>query len=432
MSKKLSKELPQQTNVSIHDPYAALRYRDYRLFAVGNMLAIMAMQMQSVAIGWELYERTGSALILGGVGLVQFLPVFLLALPAGHVADRFERKTIVVLMQILMALCSFALAWLSYHHGSIPVIYGVLMLGGIAQAFNNPAFSALLPQLVPIEVFNNAAVWGSSTFQIASVVGPALAGILIAIQKGAMPVYITDGIFSILCFTFIALIQGRQAVREAGAFSLKNLVAGLRFVRDTKIILAALTLDMFAVLLGGVTTLLPIFARDILHVGPVGLGWLRAAPSIGALTMALAVAHLPPIKQAGKTLLWVVIGFGLTTIVFGVSTWFWLSMAMLVLNGALDNISVIIRWTLVQVGTPDAMRGRVSAVNSVFIGSSNELGGFESGLVAAWFGPVASAVIGGVGTIVVVVAVTMLWPQIRQLGSLNDLKVMESPVNATS
>jgi MFS family permease len=409
---------PSPITQSLPDPYAALRFRDYRLFALGNWASIMGQQMLSVAIGWELYERTHSALSLGLVGLVQVLPVIFLALPAGHMADQFDRRTIVMITQGVLALCSVGLAMISYQHGLVILIYLCLFAIGIARAFNNPARAALLPQIVPKEVFSNAVTWNSSGFQLAAMLGPALAGLLIALQKSATSVYAFCAFCALVFFGCLFFVRGRQQERSAEPVNFKSLVAGFRFVWQTKIILAALTLDLFAVLLGGATTLLPIFAKDILQVGPDGLGWLRAAPAIGAFMMALAITHLPTMNQAGKTLLWAVGGFGAATIVFGLSHSFWLSLFMLVCIGALDSISVVVRQTLVQLRTPDEMRGRVSAVNGMFISSSNELGGFESGLAASLFGPVLAVVGGGIGTIAVVVTVALIWPEIRKLGSL--------------
>lgn len=414
-TKKQATESSQQ-----HDPYAAWRYRDYCLYALGHNLLLLGNQMQSVAIGWELYERTGSAMILGGVGLVQVIPVILLTLPAGHIADRWDRKRTVLLTTFMLALCSLGLAVLSYARGSIPLIYVCLLLGGVAKAFNNPASSALLPQLIPLEVFSNAATWNSSGFQLAAVLGPALGGWAIALTKSATSVYIFDAVLILICFGLIAKISEVKAVRAMEPLSFKSLAAGLNFVWDQKIIFAAITLDLFAVLFGGAVALLPIYAKDILQVGPSGLGWLRAAPAFGALTMALSLAYSPPMKKAGKALLWSVAGFGVVTIVFGLSRSFWLSMLMLAFSGALDNISVVIRHTLVQIGTPDKLRGRVSAVNGVFISISNELGSFESGFVAAFFGPIFSVVSGGIGTLLVVLIVTLVFPEIRRLRSLQE------------
>jgi MFS family permease len=380
--------------------------------------------MLQVALGWELYERTHSALALGLVGLATALPVVILALPAGHLADRIDRKKILIWAQVEFILAGLALAALSYWRGPVALVYAVLLTRGAAQAYNNPARQALLPRLVPTEIFGNAVTWASSAFQIAAVVGPGLGGITIALEGGATGTYIISTVLTVMYL--IALTQIRASGggsaevegRPREKMTLESLAAGMRFVRDTKVILAAITLDLFAVLLGGATALLPIFAKDILHVGPDGLGWLRAAPSVGALMTALTIAHRPAMRRTGPTLLFAVAGFGLATVVFGLSRSFWLSLGMLFVLGALDGISMIIRSTLVQLRTPDEMRGRVSAVNSVFIDMSNELGGFESGALAALVGPVTAVVVGGVGTLVVVGSVAAAWPELRRLGPL--------------
>ncbi len=277
----------------------------------------------------------------------------------------------------------------------------------------------MLPQTVPPSAFTSAATWSSSAWQLASIAGPALAGVIIASLNQIAIIYIFDAVAAIVFLILVALIKGRPLALSAKTATLESLAEGLRFIRSTKVILAAITLDMFAVLLGGAVALLPVYATDILKVGPSGLGWLRAAPSIGALIVAVVMAYLPPFKSAGKTLLLAVAGFGLATIVFGLSTSFWLSIAMLTLLGGLDNISVVIRSTLLLTLTPDEMRGRISAVNSIFIGTSNELGSFESGLTAALFGPVLSVVAGGIGTILVVLAVTKIWPEMKALKKLD-------------
>lgn len=393
------------------------------------MLGVVGWQTLQVALGWELYERTHSAFALGLVGLVTVSPVVLLALPAGHLADRMDRKKIVVAAQVVFISMSLSLALLSHLAGPIYLIFAILLVRGFAQAYNNPARSALLPRLVPPEVFPNAVTWSSSGFQTAAVVGPALGGLVIGIQHNATGAYILD---AVLTFMYLLMLLG---IREGGAvrsdssstmalkpterMTLRSLAAGMRFVMATKVILAALTLDLFAVLLGGATALLPIFAKDILHVGPEGLGWLRAAPSIGALAVMLTIAHRPPMQRTGWNLIFAVAGFGLCTIVFGLSRSFGLSMMMLLLLGGLDGISMIIRGTLVQLWTPDEMRGRVSAVNSVFIDMSNELGGFESGALAALVGPIVAVVGGGIGTIIVVVSVAIAWPDLRRLKGLS-------------
>ena len=411
---------PSGERIGFHDPYAAFRYRDFRLLTVGSFVGSLGSQMLSVAIGWELYERTGSALDLGLIGLVQVIPVILLSLPAGHIADRFDRRRIVLLMQILLALASLVLGFLSYVHGPLVLVYVCLLLIGAARAFNGPASGSLLPQTVPQEVFPNAVTWESSTWQLAAVIGPALGGLVIAVRRSATPVYVLDAVAALVMMAAVASMRSRQPRREHEDAGLRSLMAGVGFVWRTKIILAAITLDLFAVLLGGATTLLPIFAKDILHVGPTGLGWLRGAPSIGAVVVAIGLAYLPPFKRAGKTLLWVVAGFGAATIVFGLSRSFALSLLMLALLGAFDGVSVVIRSTLLLVRTPDEMRGRVSAFHSVFIGASNELGGFESGVAASLLGPVIAVVGGGIGTVLVVLFVALIWPEIRQLGRLSE------------
>ncbi|HEU4642914.1 MAG TPA: MFS transporter [Gemmatimonadaceae bacterium] len=404
----------------LHDPYAALRHRDYRLFLAGRALFTVAEQMLDVSIGWELYERTHSALALGIVGLVLVVPSIVLALPAGHTADRYDRRRIVIAAQGAFMACALALAWLSFARGPVPLIYVCLLAGGVALAFARPAASALLPLLVPLADFPNAVTWNSSAFQVAAVVGPALGGAVIGLRHEAGPAYVIAAGLVLACVACIALLRARQATRPREEVTVRTLAAGLGFVWRSKVILAALTLDLFAVLFGGATTLLPVFAKDILHVGPVGFGWLRAAPSVGALAMAVALTHRAPMRRAGRSLLLAVSGFGAATIVFGLSRSFTLSMVMLFVLGALDNISVVVRGTLVQVRTPDAMRGRVSAVNGVFIDTSNELGGFESGLTAAIFGPVVSVVGGGILTILVVAGVAWAWPELRRMGALHE------------
>lgn len=401
-----------------HDPYAALRFRDLRLLLAGRFITNFGGQMVSFAIAWELWLRTHNAFALGLVGLVQVIPVLLLSLPGGHVADRYDRKRTVAITQSLLAVCSLGLGLLSFLQGSLALIYLCLLGIGIARAFNEPATSTLLPSTVPPDLFASAATWDSSIFQIAAILGPALAGGLAALLNRVTLIYVLDALGAVTFLVLISRIKGRPLALSSKAATLESLKEGVRFVRGEKVILAAITLDMFAVLLGGAVTLLPIYATDILRVGPQGLGLMRAAPSIGALVVALLQAHLPPFQKAGRTLLLAVTGFGLATIVFGLSTTFWLSIGMLILLGGLDNISVVIRRTLVLTRTPDEMRGRISAVNNIFIGASNELGGFESGVTAGLFGPVISVVGGGIGTILVVLAVARIWPEMRRLKTL--------------
>ena len=428
---ELEHELPGAEQLGERDPYAAFRYRDYRLYAIGGTLNALGAQMQSITIGWEIYERTHSALSLGLVGLVQAAPVILLSLPAGQVADRYNRRVILLIALVLSALCSLGLAVLSYAHGPIEWMYLLLLGFGIIGAFSGPVTASILPQLVPAPVFSNAVTWNSTRWQLAATIGPALGGFVIAIGHSAIPVYLITASTTLWFFGFVCALRTRQAERAAETVTFASLLAGIHFVRDSKLILATITMDMFAVLFGGATALLPIFAKDILHVGPSGLGWLRAAPAVGALVMALTLAHLPPMRKAGKSLLWAVAGFGAATIVFGLSRNFWLSLVMLAITGALDNISVVVRHTLVQVLTPDHMRGRVSAVNNMFIGTSNELGEFESGMMAKFFTPAGSVVIGGIGTILVVLGVAALWPQVRGLGALQDVQPEDDAVEGT-
>jgi MFS family permease len=402
-----------------HDPYAALRYRDYRHLLAGSVLASIGSTMQSVAVLWELYQRTGSAQALGLVGLMQFLPIFLLSLPAGQAADRYSRKRLLLAAQGLMALASLGLAALSFCQGPVFLIYLCLLLAGISRAFNAPARWSLVPRVVPPHVLASAITWNSSGWQTASMVGPALGGVVLALIGQAWGAFLLATLCYLACISLIVSIQPQAGPRRTEAVSFQSLLAGIHFIGQTKLILATITLDLFAVLLGGATALLPIFAGHILNVGPIGLGWLNAAPAVGALLMALVLAHRPPLRRAGPTLLWAVAGFGVATILFGLSHDFLLSFAMLALTGALDNISVVVRGTLVQLLTPDAMRGRVSAVNAVFISSSNELGAFESGITAHWFGPVVSVVGGGIGTVLVVLAVMLKWPEVLRLGALH-------------
>jgi MFS family permease len=409
-----------------HDPYAALRDRDFRWFLAGNMLSLVGIQMQTFAVSWELYERTRSNLALALVGLVQVAPVVLLFLPAGHVADRLNRRSILMAGLALVAVASLGLACISKFEADIRLAYICLALVGTARAFLQPARAALLPQVVPREKFGNAVTWNSGGFQLAMVVGPALAGPLVAWLGGAAPVYLLNAVLSLAYCLFLSTIRSRPTEPTTDPPSLRALAAGLAFVWRTRIILGAITLDMLAVLLGGATALLPVYAKEILEVDPTRLGWMRAAPGIGALCMSFLLAHRPPMQRAGRALLWAVVGFGVATIVFGMSRSLSLSLAMLFALGALDMISVVVRHTLVQLLTPDAMRGRVSAVNGMFIGVSNELGEFESGLVAHLFdrpvdrsfGPTVSVVSGGLGTLAVVACVAICFPEVRRYGRL--------------
>lgn len=398
------------------DPYAALRFRDFRLLISGRFIAQIGEMMVSVSVGWELYERTHEPFALGLVGLVQVIPVMLLALPGGYVADRYNRRMVTLVSQLVLITCSLALTALSLTQGPLPLLYLVLALIGAARAFNNPAESALTPLVVPPEHFFNATTWNTTVWQLSAILGPAVGGLLIGITGGAATVYMVNAAAGGVLVVALLLLHSRQSgYTMSGETPLQALRGGLRFVRHTRVILAAITLDMFAVLFGGATFLLPVFASDILHTDAAGLGLLRAGQSIGALLMVTYLARRAPFEQAGRTLLVAVTGFGVATIIFGLSTSFWLSMLMLITMGALDNISVVIRHTLILTYTPDEMRGRVASVNAVFIGASNELGGFESGVAAALLGPVGAVVFGGFATLVVVGVVGWFAPALRGL-----------------
>jgi MFS family permease len=401
------------------DPYAVLRNRDVVLYLVGRLFASFGQQMLTVAVGWELYERTRSALALGLVGLTQMVPMILFTLPAGHVADNHDRQRIIVSMTLVIACASVGLTLISALGAPVFWIYFCLFLAGTARTFLWPASSAFLPHLVSRHDFSRAVTWSSGSFQLSSVAGPAAGGALIALTHHAAPVYGFNAAASLICLTLISCVRRRHTVAVKEKMTVRNLLVGFQFVFANPIILGIITLDMFAVLLGGATALLPVYAKDILRTGPTGLGFLGAALPMGSLLCALILAHRPPLQKAGRSMLLAVTGFGLATIAFGFSRWFWLSFLMLFACGAVDNISVVVRHTLVQLLTPDGKRGRVSAVNSLFIGTSNELGGFESGLVAYLFSPVASVVSGGIGTILVVLAVAAIWPQIRKYGRLD-------------
>lgn len=415
-------QLPQDENRSRpelrHDPYAAFRFPAYRVFVIGWFLAMVGTRIQSVAIGWEMYSRTGDALSLGLVGLAQALPTMLFALPAGYLADRFSRTSLSILSLAAMTVTSLALAVLSTSAGSVTLMYAILFVDASAVMIGRPARSALIPQLVPKDAFPNAVTWNTSLMQISGVLGPAIGGVVVAFSVPFA--YVLAAASSLVFIVFLAAMRIRADTRPVGAASFSELAAGIRFVWNTRIIFTMITLDLFAVLFGGAVYLLPIYAQDILKVGATGFGWLRAAPAVGAFCMALWLIYMPPMKYAGRVLLLNVAGFGVATILFGLSRSFWLSFAMLFLTGAFDNVSMVIRGTLQQLLTPDPMRGRVSAVSSVFVGASNELGGLESGVVAHWLGPVVSVVSGGIGTLVVVGIASVISPELRKFGALAD------------
>jgi MFS family permease len=409
-------------------PRAAFRYRDFRLSLGSGVVAVLAMQMQSVAIGWQVYDLTHRPFDLGLVGLAQFVPAISLSLVAGQTADRYDRRAILRICHLGQALCSMLLcAQAGYAIASPAPIYAILILMGIARAFSAPASQALLPHLVPTEHFSNAVTWGTSVRQVSTIIGPAVGGLIYGVAKGAWPVYGVCAALSLLAFAWTSLIETRTGRLQKESPTLHTLLAGVRYVWREKIVLGCISLDLFAVLLGGAVALLPVYARDILHVGPLGLGFLRTAPAVGAASMGGLLAYRPLRKKAGDTMLVAVAIFGVATIVFGLSRSFALSLFALAASGAADMVSVVIRLTLVQLSTPAAMRGRVSAVNMAFVNASNELGEFESGITAALWGAVPAVLIGGVGTCVVVALWSWLFPELRRLDGLSGSVQEVSP-----
>lgn len=430
--------------------YAVLRNADFTRYLIGRFVASLGQQMLVVAIDWELYARTHSALPLVFVGLSQMVPMILCTLPAGHFADTFSRKKIILNSTLLLTAASLGLTLSSAFRWNVLWIYFFLVIIGAARTFLWPASAAFVTSLVPLNQFARAVTFNSGAFQFSSVLGPAAFGAAIALTPHAeeygtaWSVYALNMLASLLCFMLVVPIKHEHKAKPAEPVSAKSLIEGFSFVYQSKIILGIITLDLFAVLLGGAVTILPMFAHDIFHVGPGGFGWLRNAMAIGAVICAFIIAHRPPLQKAGKTMLWAVAIFGVATVGFGLANvncfgrwvalpnefWFWLAFAMLALAGAVDNISVVVRQTLVQILTPDEKRGRVSAVNSLFIGTSNELGGSRSAIVAWLFttptflgsaaatGAIVSTVTGGIGTILVVLAVAWIWPEIRKYGKL--------------
>jgi MFS family permease len=400
----------------------AFTHPDFVLFQIARFLIVAAVEMQAVAVGWQVYDITKRALDLGLVGLAQFLPGILLFLVSGHTSDRFERRKVLGACYAGFALCSGLLLVLAERgtHAVRP-IYLVLILLGVVRSFNGTASRSILPQLVPEEHFANAVAWNATTFQAATILGPSLGGILYAVFRGPSAVYACAMLTAVGALVSMFRIRTRPQVRRREPMTLKTVFAGLHFIWREKLILGAISLDLFAVLLGGAVALLPVYAREILHTGPWGLGLLRTAPGIGAAVMAVALAHRPLRGRSGPALLWSVAGFGVFTVIFGVSRSLTLSLLALILLGAADMVSVIIRATLVQLRTPDEMRGRVTAVDMIFIGASNELGQFESGVTAQWFGTVPAVVLGGVGTLVVIGLWAWMFPALRRAGELGAI-----------
>jgi MFS family permease len=413
------------------DYRSAFKSRDFRLYQSARLMVILGAEAQSVAVAWQVYALTHSALDLGYTGLALFLPGVFVMLAAGHAADRYDRRKIILLCYTLQAICTAALLWLSMSAtalkgGRIWPIYAVLVGIGLGRAFSGPAASAMLPSLVPKEHFVNAVTWGATVYQIANMSGPAVGGILftlpmagVAARWNGAPVVYGFTLLMLLGFiVLVSMIRAKMVRTGNKAFSVKTMLAGLEYVWRAKLLLGSISLDLFAVLLGGATALLPIFATDILHAGPRGLGLLRAMPSVGALAVSLTMVVKPIKRKAGATMLICVGIFGAATVVFGLSKSIWLSAVALVIVGASDMVSVVVRSSLLQLATPPEMRGRVSAVNWLFIGASNEFGEFESGVTAQWWGAVRAVVIGGIASIVVTTAAAALFPQLRRADEL--------------
>jgi len=403
-----------------HDPFAALRIKEFLFFLTTRFFLTLAIQMQSVIIGWQIYQNTKDVLALGLIGLAEAIPFMIVSLFSGHVADTYNRKHIIIVFTSLLIICTSTLLYFSLDTSTVIHTYGIkpffIVIGGIGviRGFLAASFPSFMSQLVPRALYTNSSTWNSTVWQVASVVGPAAAGFICAISfPVAYEVDIVLIIIAVLSFFFIA--SKPLPKREKQESLRESLSAGVKFVFGHQLILGAITLDLFAVLFGGAVAMLPAFADKILHVGAVELGFLRAVPAFGAVIMALAIVYKPPTQNAGRNLLLSVAAFGIATILFGISTNFYWSLFFLFLTGAFDNVSVVIRQTILQLSTPDGMRGRVSAVNSIFIGSSNEIGAFESGVTASAMGLKASVAFGGIMTIIVVAATAKIAPKLRKL-----------------
>jgi MFS family permease len=393
----------------------AFTYPSFVLFQLARFFIVLSGEMQSVAVGWEVYEITQRPLALGLVGLAQFLPGILLFLVAGHAADRCDRRRLILLCYFGSAVCSGALLFLTLRGVRSPYpIYAVLLLVGVARSFSGPATRALLPQLVPAKDFQNAVAWHSVFFQGTVILSPSVGGIIYALTRGPAAVYALSSFVAVVAAVCTLKLEVQSVDRTPEPLNWKTTLAGLHYIWREKRILGSISLDLFAVLLGGAVALLPVYGKEILLTGPWGLGLLRSAPAVGAGLMAIVLAHKPLGRHAGSKMLWCVAGFGLATIFFGISRNLFLSLLALFLVGATDMVSVIVRQLLIQLGTPDEMRGRVNAVDSVFIGASNELGQFESGLTAHWFGSVPAVVLGGAGAILVTGLWAWWFPELRK------------------
>lgn len=401
----------------------AFTYPDFSLYQLARFLIVAGLEMQSVAVGWQIYEITKRPLDLGLVGLAQFSPGILLFLVTGHAADTFNRRKLLMTCYAGFGVCSALLLFyaLSGLRTVLPM-YGIVVLLGVVRSFNNPASRSLLPQIIPEEHLQNAIAWNSSVNQGGTILGPSLGGLIYAVARGPAAVYTTSMLTAAGAVFLMSQIKLHIKARPREPLSVKSVMAGLRYIGEKKIILGSISLDLFAVLLGGAVALLPVFASEVLRTGPWGLGFLRASPAIGAGSMALLLAHRPFRSRAGVTMLWCVAGFGAFTVLFGISRSLVLSMLALMLVGSMDMVSVVVRSTLVQLATPDEMRGRVSAVEMIFIGASNEIGQFESGLTAQWFGAVPAVIMGGVGTLLITALWAWNFPELRRVEKLSSLR----------
>jgi MFS family permease len=415
------------------DAFAALRVPHIGSLVLGRALSMLAMVFVSVAVGWDLYERTGDPWMLGLVGLVQIVPALALTLPAGAIVDRYRRRDVGLVAYGAATLAMFGLALVSWLGAPVWLVFVMLAISGATRPFGIPAVNAIPPEILEPKDLANAYSWMISSNQIASIGGPALAGLTIALTHEASASFLLAAIAELLFVVILVRLPRGNPPHTGGRQTLKDLFAGVSFIRRNEVYLAAITLDLFAVLLGGAVALLPVFAKEVLEVGPAGLGLLRSSPAAGALLAALVCTRLPPWQRPGRVLLVVVAIFGVTTVTFGLSRDMALSMACLAIGGAADSVSMVIRGTLQQVITPNPLRGRVSAVNSLFIGLSNELGEFESGATAALFGPILSVVGGGLGTLLVVTAVALGWRSLGRIGPLHTLRPLEDePTPATA
>jgi MFS family permease len=410
---------------------AAFAYRDFRRYQLARVMVIMGAEAQAVAVAWQVYEITHRAIDLGYTGLVLFLPGLLFLLPAGHIADRYDRRRVILVCYVLQILCTLTLlifALQGLH--KVGPIFAVLFLIGSGRAFSGPASSALLPHLVASEHFVNAITWGATVFQIANIAGPAVGGLLYTLPfKGQLYGAPCVFLFTLVTGTCFVALVGSLDVRpgrmEHRAISAEVILAGFRYVWSSKLLLGSISLDLFVVLLGGATALMPIFAHDLLRTGPQGLGALRAAPAVGALAVSIWMTFRPVLRRPGVTMLAGVAVYGAATVVFGLSRSLPLSLATLMVVGASDMISVVIRSSMLQLATPASMRGRVSAVNSLFVGASNELGEFESGVTAQWWGATRAVVAGGLGALAITGTWSVLFPSLRGIDQLTEASLMQ-------